>query len=136
MGRVLAVDPLRPQSAVVAEAVRVLRGGGLVAFPTETVYGLGASALDDGAVRRVFAAKARPLDHPLIAHVASEEGARDIARAWPEMASRLAKAFWPGPLTLVVDRAAHVPEVVSAGGDSIAVQRPCTTSPWLPRSTL
>ncbi len=124
MGRVLAVDPLRPQSAVVAEAVRVLRGGGLVAFPTETVYGLGASALDESAVRRVFAAKGRPLGHPLIAHVASEEGARNVARAWPEMASRLAKAFWPGPLTLVVDRAAHVPAVVSGGGDSIAVRVP------------
>jgi L-threonylcarbamoyladenylate synthase len=101
-----------------------LRGGGLVAFPTETVYGLGANALDDAAVRRVFAAKGRPLDHPLIAHVASEEGARDVARAWPETASRLAKTFWPGPLTLVVDRAAHVPKVVSGGGDSIAVRAP------------
>jgi len=123
MGRVLAVDPLHPQSAVVAEAVRVLRGGGLVAFPTETVYGLGANALDEGAVRRVFAAKDRPLGHPLIAHVGSEEHARSVARAWPETASRLAKAFWPGPLTLVVERASHVPEAVS-GSDSIAVRAP------------
>jgi len=124
MGRVLAVDPLRPQPAVVAEAVRVLRGGGLVAFPTETVYGLGANALDESAVRRVFAAKGRPSGHPLIAHVEAEERARGLARAWPEMASRLASAFWPGPLTLVVDRAVHVPDAVSGGGDSIAVRAP------------
>jgi L-threonylcarbamoyladenylate synthase len=124
MARILAVDPVRPQPAVVAEAVRILRAGGLVAFPTETVYGLGASALDEGAVRRVFAAKGRPLGHPLIAHVEGEERARSLARAWPEMASRLARAFWPGPLTLVVDRAMHVPEVVSGGGESIAVRVP------------
>jgi L-threonylcarbamoyladenylate synthase len=124
MGRVLAVDPLRPQPAVVAEAVRVLRGGGLVAFPTETVYGLGANALDESAVRRVFAAKGRPSNHPLIAHVESEERARGLARGWPEMASRLASAFWPGPLTLIVDRARHVPDAVSGGGDSIAVRAP------------
>jgi L-threonylcarbamoyladenylate synthase len=124
MGRVLAVDPLHPQPAVVAEAVRVLRGGGLVAFPTETVYGLGANALDESAVRRVFAAKGRPLGHPLIAHVEAEKSARGLARAWPEMASRLTIAFWPGPLTLVVDRATHVPDAVSGGGDSIAVRAP------------
>jgi L-threonylcarbamoyladenylate synthase len=124
MARILAVDPVRPQPAVVAEAVRILRAGGLVAFPTETVYGLGASALDEGAVRRVFAAKGRPLGHPLIAHVEGEEPARSLARAWPEMASRLARAFWPGPLTLVVDRAMHVPDVVSGGGESIAVRVP------------
>lgn len=124
MGRVLSVDPLHPQPAVVAEAVRVLRGGGLVAFPTETVYGLGANALDESAVRRVFAAKGRPSGHPLIVHVEAEKSARGVARAWPEMASRLATAFWPGPLTLVVDRATHVPDVVSGGGDSIAVRAP------------
>jgi L-threonylcarbamoyladenylate synthase len=108
----------------VAEAVRVLRAGGLVAFPTETVYGLGASALDEGAVRRVFAAKGRPLGHPLIAHIEGEEQARSLARSWPEMASRLARAFWPGPITLVVDRAMHVPEVLSGGGNSIALRVP------------
>jgi L-threonylcarbamoyladenylate synthase len=124
MPRVLAVDPLRPEAAAVSEAVRVLRGGGLVAFPTETVYGLGASALDETAVLRVFAAKGRPLGHPLIAHVESDERARTLARAWPEMASRLSKAFWPGPITLVVERASHVPKSVSGGGDSIAMRAP------------
>ncbi len=124
MSRVLAVDPVRPEGAIVAEAVRVMRAGGLVAFPTETVYGLGANALDPEAVQRVFAAKGRPLGHPLIAHVESEQRARTLAGAWPEMASRLAKRFWPGPLTLVVERAAHVADAVSGGGDSIAVRAP------------
>jgi L-threonylcarbamoyladenylate synthase len=124
MSRVLAVDPTHPQTDVIAEAVRVLRDGGLVAFPTETVYGLGASALDEAAVRRLFAAKGRPFGHPLIAHVASDRHARSLARTWPEMASRLSRAFWPGPLTLVVDRALHVPDVVSGGKDSIALRAP------------
>ena len=106
------------------EARRVLLQGGLVAFPTETVYGLGARALDENAVRRVFAAKGRPAQHPLIAHVQGEGQARGLARFWPEAASRLASALWPGPLTLVVDRAAHVPSAVAGGSDSIAVRAP------------
>ena len=124
MGRVLAVDPLRPSPAALAEAVGILRAGGLVAFPTETVYGLGADALDSSAVLRVFTAKGRPLGHPLIAHVESEAHARTLARVWPELASRLSAAFWPGPLTLVVEGAPHVPPAISGGGGSIAVRAP------------
>src|SRR5208283_4314624 len=100
MPRVLAVDSSRPEAAVIAEAVRVLRAGGLVAFPTETVYGLGASALDEQAVLRVFVAKQRPIGHPLIAHVEDERHARELAREWPAAAALLSEAFWPGPLTL------------------------------------
>src|SRR5271165_1881145 len=107
--RVLRVDPREPDAAVVAEAVAVLRAGGLVALPTETVYGLGARALDAEAVGRVFEAKGRPSSHPLIAHVLDETQARALAAAWPAHAGRLAKAFWPGPLTLVVERAPSVP---------------------------
>jgi L-threonylcarbamoyladenylate synthase len=122
--RVLVVDPDAPDVAAVAEAVRVLRAGGLVALPTETVYGLGARALDVRAVARVFEAKGRPAHHPLIVHVLDEAQARAMAASWPEQASRLARALWPGPLTLVVERAAHVPSAAAGGGDSIALRAP------------
>ncbi len=124
MPRVLLLDPLRPDPGSIAEAARALREGALVAFPTETVYGLGARALDERALGRVFAAKGRPAHHPLIAHVEGEDQARSLAASWPERASRLARAFWPGPLTLVVDRAPHVPAAMAAGADSIAVRAP------------
>jgi L-threonylcarbamoyladenylate synthase len=124
MARVLAVDPASPDAASLAEAARILRGGGLVAIPTETVYGLAARALDEKAVARVYAVKGRPVNHPLIAHVATEDGAKALAASWPERAARLAKAFWPGPLTVVVDRAPHVPAAVAGGTDSIAVRAP------------
>src|SRR5437868_1524935 len=103
MPRVIAVDPTAPDANAVAEAARILRGGGLVALPTETVYGLGARALDERALERVFAAKGRPAHHPLIAHVVDEEQAAELAATWPAQAALLARAFWPGPLTLVVD---------------------------------
>jgi len=124
MPRVLSVSPSEPDPAIIAEAVRVLRSGGLVAFPTETVYGLGARALDPAAIARVFAAKRRPLTHPLIAHVLGAADARALAGSWPERASTLAAAFWPGPLTMVVDRGDHVPPSVSGGGESLAVRAP------------
>ncbi len=122
--RVLAVDPRAPDPAVIAEAVAVLRRRGLVAIPTETVYGLAALALDADAVARIYAAKGRPAHHPLIAHVLHEPQARLLAVSWPERASALVRAFWPGPLTLVVDRAPGVPPAVAGGTGSIAVRAP------------
>jgi L-threonylcarbamoyladenylate synthase len=124
MPRLIAVDPRNPGASAVAEAARVLRSGGLVAFPTETVYGLGALALDERAVARVYDAKGRPRHHPLIAHVATPDQARALARSWPATAARLASALWPGPLTLVVDRATHVPAAVAGGASSIALRVP------------
>ncbi|MBV9945833.1 MAG: threonylcarbamoyl-AMP synthase [Myxococcales bacterium] len=121
------LDPgadVRRLPEAVEAAVAVLRAGGLVAMPTETVYGLAARALDPEAVARIFAAKGRPGHHPLIAHVLDETQARGLARRWTAPASRLAGAFWPGPLTLVVDRAASVPVVVAGGGDTVAVRAP------------
>lgn len=115
---------VQANEASIAEAAARLRAGGLVAFPTETVYGLGARALDADAVRRVFAAKGRPSAHPLIAHVTGEEQARTLASEWPEVASKLARALWPGPLTLVVPRAERVPVEVSGGAPSIAIRAP------------
>lgn len=122
--RVVAVDAWAPEPDLIREAVRVLRGGGLVAFPTETVYGLGARALDADAIERIFVAKGRPRSHPLIAHVEGEAQARALAREWNERASALARAFWPGPLTVVVPRASVVPDAVTGGGDSVAVRAP------------
>jgi L-threonylcarbamoyladenylate synthase len=125
--RVIVVDagaPERHLAPAIGEAVQVLRAGGLVAMPTETVYGLAARVLDERAVARVYAAKGRPAHHPLIAHVEDEAQARALAASWPERASLLARAFWPGPLTVVVDRAPGVPAAVAGGGASIAIRAP------------
>ena len=105
-------------------AAALLRAGGLVAFPTETVYGLGANALDEAAVRRIFEAKGRPFSSPLIVHVASIEMARGLAREWPAEADLLARRFWPGPLTLVVPKKENVPDVVTAGLPSVGLRMP------------
>src|SRR5262249_43529419 len=96
----------------------------LVAFPTETVYGLGANALDADAVHRIFEAKGRPPNNPVIAHVAEVEQARQLVTDWPPAAEQLAARFWPGPLTLVLPRRAVVPDVVTAGGPTVAVRMP------------
>lgn len=109
--------------AAIARAAEVLRRGGLVAFPTETVYGLGADALDAAAVGRIFAAKGRPADNPLIVHVAAPEQARALARAVPPAAEQL-MSLWPGPLTLVLPRAPEVPDATTAGQDTVAVRIP------------
>lgn len=122
--RVFAVDPTRPDPAMVAEAARVLTNGGLVAFPTETVYGLGASALDAVAVRRIFAAKERPATDPVIVHLTGADNLGQVCQAAPDGLAILADAFWPGPLTLIVPRGLAVPDAVSAGGDTVAVRVP------------
>ncbi len=118
------VDPQRPDEATIARAAEILRGGGLVAFPTETVYGLGANALDPAAVDRIYAAKGRPSFNPLIVHVADADHVLDVAAAWPDNAERLARAFWPGPLTLVLPKRPEVPSSVTAGLDTVAVRVP------------
>ncbi|MCX6622694.1 MAG: L-threonylcarbamoyladenylate synthase [Acidobacteria bacterium] len=107
-----------------AEAGRLLRAGRLVAFPTETVYGLGANALDPQAVGRIFAAKGRPSTSPLIAHVDSVEMARQLVTFWPEAASVLARRFWPGPLTLILPKQPSVPDVVTAGLSTVGLRMP------------
>lgn len=124
--RVLRADPADPAAfaAAIAEAAAVLQRGGLVAFPTETVYGLGANALDEAAVARVFAAKSRPANNPLIVHLADAAQLPRVARRVPPTAERLAAAFWPGPLTLVLPRRAEVPDAVTAGLDTVAVRVP------------
>src|SRR3954447_15653529 len=113
-----------PTDAELQHAAELIRQGGLVAFPTETVYGLGANALDADAVRRIFKAKRRPWASPLIVHVGDEAMARTVTAEWPTMARHLAREFWPGPLTMVLKKASIVPEVVTANLDSVGVRMP------------
>ncbi|TSC79222.1 MAG: translation factor SUA5 [Candidatus Peregrinibacteria bacterium Gr01-1014_25] len=122
--RILSIDPRRPDPAAIAEAAELLRAGKLVAFPTETVYGLGAHALDADAVERIFAAKGRPPRNPIIVHVPDLLSAEDVASSIPAAAERLAKRFWPGPLTLVLPKRDIVPSVVTGGGQTVAVRVP------------
>jgi L-threonylcarbamoyladenylate synthase len=122
--RVLRIDAKAPQGQGIDEAAAVLRGGGLVAFPTETVYGLGANALDATAVKRIFTVKGRPPNNPLIVHLAGTSEVGTVVAAWPETAARLAQEFWPGPLTLVLPKAPGVPDVVAAAGPTVAVRVP------------
>lgn len=120
----LVVDAATPDPAVIARAARVLVEGGLVVFPTETVYGLGAHALDAAAVAGIFAAKERPTTDPLIVHLASAADLPRVAASVPASAAALAAAFWPGPLTLIVPRHADVPPEVTAGLANVAVRVP------------
>ena len=113
----------QPSEDALKEAADLLKGGQLVAFPTETVYGLGANALDARAVLGIFEAKGRPADNPLIVHIHERGQLEGICRA-PEAAQRLMDAFWPGPLTLIMPRRASIPDAVTAGLDTVAVRMP------------
>ncbi len=108
----------------VSAAAEVLRKGQLVGLPTETVYGLAGNAWQESAVRSIYEVKGRPATNPLIVHVVGWEMVRECAREWTDLADRLARAFWPGPLTLVLPRSSKVPDVVTAGGDTVAVRWP------------
>ncbi len=119
-----ATRVLPANAAGIAEAAALLRAGGVVAFPTETVYGLGANALDSAAVHRIYEAKGRPSYNPLIVHVADAAGARNLTARWPAAADRLAARWWPGPLTMVLRRAPSVPDAVTAGLDTVAIRVP------------
>jgi L-threonylcarbamoyladenylate synthase len=122
--RVLSIDPTAPDKARIAEAASVLQHGGLVAFPTETVYGLGANALDATAVERIFAAKGRPATDPVIVHLASADGMPLVAESVPGVARRLAAQFWPGPLTLILRKLPAVPDSVTAGLATVGLRVP------------
>jgi L-threonylcarbamoyladenylate synthase len=124
----LTVDPANLETAEAAKALeraaQILRAGGIVAFPTETVYGLGANAMDTGAVSRIFAAKQRPAWDPVIVHVADEYMLDGLVRELPDAVRKLIAAFWPGPLTLLLPRTAAVPDAVTAGRPLVGVRMP------------
>ncbi len=125
---ILAEDEARRRNGDLSDAIRraaqMLAEGGVVAFPTETVYGLGAHALDPAAVARVFEIKGRPRFDPLIVHVADRTAAAALSSIWPETAERLARRFWPGPLTLVLPKSPVIPEIVTAGLPTVALRCP------------
>jgi L-threonylcarbamoyladenylate synthase len=122
--RVIAIDADDPDPGVLDLAAGVLKNGGLVAFATETVYGLGAIATNSASVSRIFEAKGRPALNPVIVHVTGAAQARECVNEWPALAETLASRFWPGPLSLVLKRSANIPDVVTAGLDTVAVRAP------------
>jgi L-threonylcarbamoyladenylate synthase len=121
---ILEVNREKPETGKIRAAAEVIRKGGLVAFPTETVYGLGADALNAKAVKRIYAAKKRPLDNPIIVHVASKREIRQLVEEIPVKAEKLMTVFWPGPLTLVLKASEKVPEATTGGLGTVAVRMP------------
>lgn len=124
MIRVILVNPQHPDPQAIRPAAEALRQGKLVAFPTETVYGLGANALDARAVEGIFRAKGRPAEDPLIVHLAAADWLPRVAQRVPRVARRLAEALWPGPLTLILPKRREIPASVTAGKDTVAVRVP------------
>ncbi|MEO6809690.1 MAG: L-threonylcarbamoyladenylate synthase [Isosphaeraceae bacterium] len=122
--RTILIDRDEPDPALIEEAAQVLRAGGLVAFGTETVYGLGADATNPEAVARIFEAKGRPAFNPLIVHAHGLTMARQCVAHWPDVAEHLARRWWPGPLTLVLPRSALIPDIVTAGRNTVGVRVP------------
>ncbi len=125
--RIIKAVDLKLKAQELEEAAEVLRSGGLVAFPTETVYGLGANALDASAARKIYQAKGRPSDNPLIVHITEVEDMAALAREIPEKAYELAKVFWPGPLTLILKKKDCVPSGTTGGLDTVAIRLPANT---------
>ena len=122
--RIVTVDPQQPDPAVIQEAAEALKAGKLVAFPTETVYGLGANALDESAVRKIFAAKERPSTDPLIVHIAHIGQVMQCAASFPADARKLALSFWAGPLTLILPKKPSISDLVTAGLPNVALRAP------------
>ena len=118
------IDRNQIDQVIMEEAGSILKNGGLVAFPTETVYGLGANALDPEASKRIYAAKGRPSDNPLIVHICRFEELLSIAKEVPPQAEKLADAFWPGPLTMIVWKNEKVPYETTGGMDTVAIRMP------------
>lgn len=121
---IIKVNPLNPELDKIATAAKAVKEGKLVAFPTETVYGLGANALDEEAVLRIFKAKKRPADNPIIVHIANPNDLYVLAADVPKLAEKLAQKFWPGPLTMLLSKSEEVPKAVTAGLESVAIRMP------------
>ena len=122
--KLIKIDADDPNKEDMREAAEIIRSGGLVAFPTETFYGLGANALDPEASKRIYAAKGRPSDNPLIVHISRFEELLSIAKEVPPQAEKLADAFWPGPLTMIVWKNEKVPYETTGGMDTLAIRMP------------
>ena len=122
--KILIEDREHIEDALLMEAAQILREGGLVAFPTETVYGLGGNALDEKASEKIYAAKGRPSDNPLIAHVSCIEEVEPLVSRIPEAGRRLMEAYWPGPLTLIFPKSKQVPYATTGGLETVAIRMP------------
>jgi len=122
--RIIIEDRNHIKDEELKEAASILRSGGLVAFPTETVYGLGGNALDEDAARKIYAAKGRPSDNPLIAHVSCVEEVAPLVKEIPEAGRKLMEAFWPGPLTMIFPKSEKVPYGTTGGLDTVAIRMP------------
>lgn len=122
--RILKINPTKPQISRIKQAVQLIRKGEVVAFPTETVYGLGANALNPSAVKKIFEAKGRPADNPLIIHIHDKEDLKRLARDIPEITEKIIEKFWPGPLTIVLKKSKIVPKITTGGLDTVAIRMP------------
>src|SRR5438105_12731938 len=121
---IIRINPIHPELPLIEHAAALLRADELVVFPTETVYGLGANALQPEAVERIFAAKGRPFSDPLIVHIAEQNTLETLVTHLPPQALQLAQVFWPGPLTLILPASSRVPKLVTAGLSTVAVRVP------------
>lgn len=122
--KVIKINSKKPEKRIIQNGVKIIKNGGLVAFPTETVYGLGANAFNAKAVMKIFKAKGRPADNPLIVHVSDEKMLKSVVKEIPKKTIPLMKKFWPGPLTIVFRKKKQIPNVVTAGGNTVAVRIP------------
>ncbi|WP_423181125.1 L-threonylcarbamoyladenylate synthase, partial [Stenotrophomonas sp. CASM101] len=120
----IKVDVKNPEKSLIEKGADMIKSGGLVAFPTETVYVLGANGLDEEAVKNIFLAKGRPQDNPLILHIADSKQIVPLVESIPEAAQKLMKRFWPGPLTILFKRSNLVPDIITAGLDTVAIRMP------------
>jgi len=120
----LRISKTNPEISKIRKASSIIKKGGLVAFPTETVYGLGADALNPKAVKKIFKEKGRPSDNPLIVHIARKKDVYRLAKEVPKQAEKLMKKFWPGPLTIVLKKSRIVPNIITAGLDTVAIRMP------------
>ena len=122
--KIIKVNPEMFEDSEIEEACEILKKNGLVAFPTETVYGLGGDAMHKEASAKIYAAKGRPSDNPLIVHISDRESLKDIAKEVPDKAVKLMDAFWPGPMTLIFKKTDKVPYSTTGGLDTVAVRMP------------
>lgn len=122
--KIFKINPDNPQEDKLAEASEIIKKGGIVAFPTETVYGLGANALNENAVSKIFEAKGRPSDNPLIVHVANIEQVEELVEEIPQEAYKIMESFWPGPITIIFNKSKIVPDSITAGLPTVAIRMP------------
>lgn len=122
--KIIKIDKDNINSDLIIDAVNIIKNSGLVAFPTETVYGLGANGFDENAAKKIFAAKGRPEDNPLILHVYSVEQVRELVEEIPDIAKKCMEEFWPGPLTILLPKSNKVPNIITAGLDTVAIRMP------------